>query len=117
MADLCQIIIIGRVATDLNLTYTPTGKSLCSFNVATGRDEDVIFMPAVCFDKTAENLVKYSGKGQTICVIGGLKQDVWQKDGQEFKKLKIIVNKLQFLSFKDDKKENVKDDNDIDADF
>jgi single-strand DNA-binding protein len=103
MADFNQVIIIGRIASELNLHYAPTGTPICNFNFATGKDEDVVFIECSAFNKTAELLCQYSGKGQSLCVVGRLKQDKWEKEGHKFSKIKVLVDKIQFLSYMSDK--------------
>ena len=99
MADLNQVILIGRIASELNLHYSPQGTAICNFSFATGRDENVLFINITAFEKLAELLCQYSAKGQMICIVGYLKQDKWEKDGQKFSQIKVIANKIQFLTY------------------
>ena len=45
----------------------------------------------------AESLKPYLKKGTQICVDGHLKQDKWQKDGQNFSKVSIVADNVQLL--------------------
>ena len=47
-------------------------------------------------------LKQYLLKGKQIAVDGALKQDRWQKDGQNFSKVYIVANTVQLLGGKSD---------------
>ena len=55
------------------------------------------FFDVTIWGKTAENLKPYLVKGKQIAVDGYLKQDRWQKDGQNFSKVNIVANSVQLL--------------------
>jgi len=57
----------------------------------------VSFFDVTIWGKTAENLKPYLVKGKQIAVDGYLKQDRWQKDGQNFSKVNIVANSVQLL--------------------
>lgn len=71
-----RIVLIGRIANDLELKKTPHGKSVCSFNLAVKRAFDrneTDFLECVAWNAQAENLVKYQRKGSQLAVEGRYK--------------------------------------------
>jgi len=57
----------------------------------------------VCFDKTAESLVKYVGKGCRINLTNAeLEQDRWQtEDGKNRSKVSIKIHQVDIVDFRD----------------
>jgi single-strand DNA-binding protein len=62
--------------------------------------DEVNYFDVTIWGKTAENLKQYLQKGKQIAVDGYLKQDRWQKDGQNFSKVTIVANNVQLLGGK-----------------
>ena len=64
-----SICLVGNICNDLELKSTNSGKSVCSFNLAVRRPfaKDVTdFITIVVWNKQAENLVKFCGKGYSV---------------------------------------------------
>ena len=51
--------------------------------------------------KTAETMLKFSGKGRKVLVEGRLRLDTWEKDGQKRSKVKIVADSIEFLDYKE----------------
>ncbi len=112
-----KAIITGRIANDLELRSTTTGKSICEFRLATNRpvvrdgEKVADFINCRVWNKSAENLVKYQTKGNLIAVIGRMQVDKYQdKDGKDRYSNYILVEELEYLERKkeitdEDKKE------------
>lgn len=103
-----RIVLIGRIANDLELKKTPHGKSVCSFNLAVKRAFDrneTDFLECVAWNAQAENLVKYQRKGSQLAVEGAVQVDKYQdKEGKNRYKIFVQVNNIEFL---DAKKETI----------
>jgi len=108
MADLNEVRLIGRLTRDPELRATPSGHSVCSFGLATGRKyksqdgtqhEETTFVDCTAWGKTAEIVEKYIKKGSLVFVGGRLKLDTWEdrQTGQKRSKLQIVVENVQFL--------------------
>lgn len=103
-------VISGRIATDVELKSTPTGVSVCSFNVAVKRDYknsngeyDADFITCVAWRNQAEFISKYFVKGQQIEIKGRTEVRTWDDaEGNRRTKSEIIVEGVGFLG----KKEN-----------
>lgn len=109
-----KAIITGRIASNLELRATSTGKSICEFRIATSRpvvrdgEKVTDFLNCRVWNKQAENLVKYQTKGNLIAVIGRMQVDTYQdKDGKNKYNNYILVEELEYLETK--KKEEYKD--------
>lgn len=74
---LNQAIIMGRITKDLEIKQTPSGATVLSFTVAVDRyskneEKAADFISCVAWNKTAEFIGKYFGKGRMIAVTGNL---------------------------------------------
>lgn len=107
-----KAILTGRIANDLELRCTETGKSICEFRLATNRpvnrdgEKVADFINCRVWNKTAENLCKYQSKGNLIAVVGRTQVDVYQdKEGKTKYNNYILVEELEYLEAK--KKEDI----------
>lgn len=102
-----KAILTGRIANDLELRSTSTGKSICEFRIATNRpvnrdgEKVADFINCRVWNKSAENLVKYQTKGNLIAVIGRMQVDKYQdKDGKNQYRSYVLVEDLEYLERK-----------------
>ena len=91
---------IGRIATEIDLRYTPDGTAVCDFVVAFDNYGDkTSFIGVTCWRKLAENVAQYMEKGRQIGVSGEIVQDRWENDnGEKRSKIKIQARNIKFLS-------------------
>ena len=99
-----KVFITGRIANDLELRSTTTGKSICEFRIATNRpvvrdgEKVADFINCRVWNKSAENLVKYQTKGNLIAVIGRMQVDRYEdKDGNTRYSNYVLVEDLEYL--------------------
>lgn len=85
--SLNNITLMGRLTKAPELRFTQTGKPVASFTLAVDRDyqkDEVDFIPIVTWDKTAEFVNSYLGKGLMATVSGRLQNRKWtDKNGVE----------------------------------
>ena len=102
-----KCFITGRIANNLELRSTSTGKSICEFRLATNRpvvrdgERVADFINCRVWGKTAENLTKYQNKGNLIAVSGRMQVDIYQD--KEFKNkynTYVLVEDLEYLERK-----------------
>jgi len=63
--------------------------------------ETKLFINGACFGKQAETLCQYAGKkGTQIYIIGKLKTDQWEKDGQKLSKISMTIESFEFIGNK-----------------
>jgi single-strand DNA-binding protein len=106
-SDFNRVILIGRLTRDPELRYTPNGKAVVSFGIATNRryrsaneelQEETTFVDCEGWGKQAETIAQYLTKGQPIFVEGRLKLDQWESpEGNRRSKLKVVVKRFQFV--------------------
>lgn len=102
-----RAIIMGRLARDPDLRYTPKGTAVADFSVALNhtwktdageKREEVTFVDVTAWGRQAEVIGQYFRKGKGILVEGRLKQDKWQdkNTGQDRSKLGVVLESFDF---------------------
>ena len=98
-----KVTLLGRVGTDPEMKYTPNGTPVTNLRLATDRrrsngDSETDWHSVVCWDKLAEAVNSYVGKGQRIYVEGRLVQNSWETDdGQRRHRTEIHASEVVFL--------------------
>ena len=112
-----KIVITGRIANDLEIRSTTTGKSICEFRIATNRpvvrdgERVADFINCRVWNKSAENLVKYQTKGNLIAVIGRMQVDTYtDKEGKKQYKSYVLVEDLEYLERKKEDNQEVENE-------
>lgn len=115
MNDVNQLVLIGRLTQDLgaderSFGYVGNGQARANFSIAVNHStkngeqwvDEVDYFSITVWGKTAENLKPYLTKGKQVCVVGHLKQDRWEKDGQKQSRVSVIADKVELLGGKSD---------------
>lgn len=108
MPSFNSVVLVGHMARDPELRYTPQGKAVADFAIAVNRKytrqngekvEDVAFVDITVWDRMGETCAEYLKKGRAVLVSGHLVQDRWQdqQTGQKRSKLKVVAERVQFL--------------------
>ncbi len=98
-----KVTLLGRVGTDPEMQYTPGGTALTKLRLATDRhrsngDTEADWHNIVCWDKQAEAVNNYVGKGQRVYVEGRLVQNTWEgDDGQRRHRTEVHASEVVFL--------------------
>lgn len=97
--NINSITITGRLVNDPELTYIgekSTPKTV--FKIAVNRigTDKTDFIPIEVFGAQADNCQKYLVKGQEAGVVGQLRIDTWQKDGNWNSRTYVSANNVQF---------------------
>lgn len=99
-----SVILCGRTTTDIDLRTTTSGKSVTSFALAVdrpGTTDKTDFIPIVAWEKTAEFLQKYIGKGRKIIVEGFLSSRKYEdKNGNSRVAYEVVANRVEFADGK-----------------
>jgi len=112
--------LIGRITKELKLEVTKSDHKVLRFSIAVnnGKDKDATFVNCQAWNKTAEVINQYFGKGSRIGIIGRIDTNNYLKDGKMVYNTFVTVNQIEFLDSKqEDKKEPVeeyKPNNDLD---
>lgn len=102
---LNRIVLIGRLATDPELKYTPSGLAVTSFVIAVDRrfnsqqgEKEADFIPIVAWKQSAEFAANYLSKGRMIAVDGRLQIRSWvAQDGSRRKTAEVVAENLRSL--------------------
>jgi single-strand DNA-binding protein len=106
MAGETQITIIGNLTADVELRFTPTGKAVASFTVASTprildrntnewKDGDALFMRCSIWDKPAENAAESFRKGDRVIAVGRLQQRSFEtREGDKRTVVEMQVDEL-----------------------
>ena len=114
MTDNNVLSINGRLVREAILSYSNGGTAILNFSIAVNRsvkkgdkwEDEASFFDCVMFSKMAESVNKYLEKGKQVSIIGELKQERWEQDGNQRSRVVIIVEKLQLLGSKDEQKQS-----------
>jgi single-strand DNA-binding protein len=99
VSDINVAVLVGRLTRDSELKYTPSGLPICRFSIAVNRSkkqddqwvDEPHYFDIEFYGKSAEGLSKYLLKGRQVAVQGELRQDRWEKDGQQRSKVVIVA--------------------------
>lgn len=104
-----SVCLIGRLTRDPEIRTTPAGKTVGTFTLAVDRAGDrddsgsyaAGFFDCECWEKQAEILSQYVGKGRQIGIEGRLRLHKWQaQDGANRSKVEIVVSRISFADSK-----------------
>ncbi len=108
--DLNRVTLLGRLVRDPELKSLPTGKSVATFSVATGRvwtdpqgqkQQQSEFHNIVMWGKMAEVAHQYLRKGSRIYVEGRLQTRDWTgQDGVKRYRTEIVSDNMIMLDSK-----------------
>lgn len=98
---LNSVSLVGRLTADPTTRKVGNDLTVCNFTLAVdkrGKNRGTNFIDCTAWGKTGETIAQYVKKGQQLGVSGSLNQDSWEKDGNKFTKLGVMVNDFTFLS-------------------
>ncbi len=102
---LNKVILIGRMANDPELKYTPSGIAVSTFRVAVDRpytnaqgEREADFIDVVAWRQQAEFAANYLGKGRLVAVEGRLQVRSYQaSDGTRRRVAEVVCDHLKGL--------------------
>ena len=120
---LNQVVLVGRLARDLEVKKLDSGKEIANITLAVPRayknEEGVYetdFIDCTLWNSVAKNTAEYCKKGDVIGVKGTIKTEEYEVDGETKKKTSVQAEKITFLSSKKEKDDNEQED-DLDDDM
>ena len=112
-------ILMGRLTRDPELKYTSNGKAYTTFTLAVQKTNDEAeFIDCVAWEKTAENIAEYFGKGNRILIQGRLNVSNYEQNGEKRKFTRVQAFNFEFIDSKNsgnsqsDNRNNYEDDED-----
>ena len=102
-----NVILIGRLCRDPELSYTTTGTAICKFTLAVdrptraGEDKTADFIRITVFNAQAENSNRYLKKGSKCAVNGRIQTGSYKdRDGKTVSTFDVVANNVEFLDSK-----------------
>lgn len=110
MPSLNKVIIIGNVGNEPEMRFTPNGKPVTSFSVATNwvyttpegeRRQETEWFNIVAWNRLAEQCNQFLAKGKLVYTEGRIHTRNWEgQDGQAHSKMEVVANRVIFLDRK-----------------
>jgi single-strand DNA-binding protein len=123
---LNKVMIIGRLGRDPEMRYTPSGRPVTNFSVATDRTwttsngeqrTETEWFTIVAWSNLAEICKQYLHKGQQVYIEGRLQTRKWEDaDGNRRSTTEVVANEMIMLGDKRTQKTK-KDDDSGDDEF
>ena len=93
-----RVTLVGRLAGDPELHYTPSGTAVTQLRLATNEGEEPEFHSLSAWGKLAEFAGEYLKKGRLIYLEGRLHWSTWKAaDGSSRRSCEVRVGTLQVL--------------------
>ena len=107
MASVNKVILIGNLGADPELRYTPAGRAVANFRMATTRQwttkdgekrEETEWHRIVTWDKLAEICGEYLKKGSPVYIEGRLQTRSWEdQSGAKRWSTEIVGGEMKML--------------------
>ncbi len=117
---LNKVMIIGRLGRDPEMRYTPSGRPVTTFNVATTRSwnssdgerhTETEWFNVVAWGSLAEICNQHLVKSQQVYIEGRLQNRVWEDNsGNKRSSTEIVANEMIILG---DRKDNFQPDHEV----
>lgn len=99
-----NVVLIGRITRDIEMTMTNGGTEVVRFNLAVNRNRknangeyDADFISCVAFGQAANFMSQYLRKGYQIAITGRIQTGNYEKDGQRIYTTDVIVESVNNL--------------------
>ncbi len=101
---LNRVVLLGRIAADLELRQTPNGVPVMSFPIAVdrpytkGAERQADFIDIVTWRNTAEFVSKYFQKGSPIVIEGRIEtRSYTDKNGEKRRRVEVVADNVSFV--------------------
>lgn len=99
-----SVILIGRLARDPELNYTPnTNTAVCRFTLAVdrpkkdGEDAGADFIRITVWGKQGETCHRYLSKGRQCGVLGRIQTGSYKKNGETVYTTDVVAERVEFM--------------------
>lgn len=113
---LNKVLIIGNLGRDPEMRYTPSGRPVTTFSVATSRSwktsdgerkSETEWFNIVAWGSLAEICNQYLKKGQQVYIEGRLQTRRWEDDeGNKRSTTEVVAREMTMLGDRRDRKED-----------
>ncbi|MER2048167.1 MAG: single-stranded DNA-binding protein [Solibacillus sp.] len=108
-----RFVGVGRLVTDPELKYTPSGVPMAKFKIAInrfkkeGEEQQADFIGCIAWRKQAENLANFMKKGSLIGVEGRIQTGSYEgQDGKRVYTTDVVADSIQFLERNNTQQQN-----------
>ncbi len=116
---LNKVMVIGHVGRDPEMRYTPSGKPVTTFSVATNRSwnsgdgehhTETEWFNVVTWGSLAEICKSHLSKGQQVYIEGRLQTRRWEDtEGMKHCNIEIVANEMVILGERKDLPQNLEE--------
>jgi single-strand DNA-binding protein len=95
------VILIGNLASDVELREFGEDKRLATFRLAVDRgskNDEADFFRIAVWDRQAQLCAEYLAKGRRIGIEGRLRYRTWEDEGQKRSSVEVVAHRVEFLS-------------------
>ena len=95
-----NVILIGNLATHVELRDVGAEKKVASFLLAVNRggsDAGADFVWISAWDRQGELCAEYLAKGRRVAVEGRLRSRTWEQDGSRRDAVEVVARRIDFL--------------------
>ena len=127
---LNKVMIIGHLGKDPEMRYTPSGRPVTTFNIATSRSwntsdgerrTETEWFNVVAWGSLAEICNQYLVKGRQVYVEGRLQSRSWEdNDGRRHTSVEVVANEMIMLGNRqssEDQSDEIEPDNEDEFPF
>lgn len=104
-----SINLIGRLTKDAEERHTASGKAVANFTLAVDRPfskGETDFINVVAWNKTAEIVTQYTGKGSEVGVTGRLQvRNYENKEGKRVYITEVVADTVKLIGGRKDRQE------------
>ena len=102
-----SVCLVGRMAGDAELRYTPNNQAVATFRLAVNRnfknqngEREADFINCVIWQQQAENLANWAKKGALIGIVGRIQTRNYEnQQGQRVYVTEVVADNFQLLEF------------------
>lgn len=111
---LNSVTLVGRMAGDAELRYTPNNQAVATFRLAVNRpfknqngEREADFINCVIWRQQAENLANWAKKGALIGITGRIQTRSYKnQQGQRVYVTEVVADSFQLLEFNKQNNQN-----------
>lgn len=95
-----NVMLIGNLATDVEVKEVGEDKRVASFTLAVDRpgSEQADFVRVAAWNKQADACNRFLAKGKRVAVDGRLRSRSWEEDGKKRSAIEVVAASVEFLS-------------------
>ena len=106
-----QTVLVGRLANEVKLKYTPSNQAVATFSLAVNRnfksqngEREADFINCVIWRQQAENLANWAKKGALIGITGRIQTRNYEnQQGQRVYVTEVVAESFQLLESRKDR--------------